>query len=169
MEQRLALFNTFFRTPKREVPSIFQSSKADKTRYHLDHIFPHPKGSELICNVSVRRSLLLSPELNHNLVSVYVKVCLLGRHATSCPRRDTTPKRRAIDPRKLTANPKLQEKVLRVTLENLGPLTTGTNATDMAASLAEVLLSTATDVALREKRQRGWCGSADTQKETENA
>lgn len=75
---------------------------------------------------------------NRTIISyqVYAKVYLRGRFATNRPKRDTIPKRRAIDLRMLMTDPKLREKVLRVTLKKLGSLITGSNATDMAASLA---------------------------------
>lgn len=94
---------------------------------------------------------MLHPESGHNLV--YAKIRLRRRFATNRSKRNSTQKRRATDLQKLTANLKLREEILWVTLDKLGSMNTVANANDMAENLAEIMLSAAADVTPRKKIQ----------------
>lgn len=67
---------------------------------------------------------------------------------------------------------KLREEASWAAVNKLGPLTTCSNATDMVANLADILLLTVTDVSPHEKRQRGlqgWFLYVGTHKEIADA
>lgn len=62
--------------------------------------------------------------------------------------------------------------MLWLTLDKLGPLTTGINATDMAPSFSDMVLSTVTDFTPPKKRQGGRqksCATAEAQENVSTA
>ena len=67
-DNKLALLNTFFCTPKSGVSYTFQSANRSKVQARLDYILTKQAKCPLIRRAIVRRPLLEAPESDHNLV-----------------------------------------------------------------------------------------------------
>ena len=81
-----------------------------------------------------------SPESDHNLV--YATVCIPGRSAPNRRRREsTTATRRTADLQRLMADPNLRRHVANATSAALSPIPNGTCIGDIAADMADVMLS----------------------------
>ena len=168
-EQRLAVLNTFFRTPKRGISYTFQSSNAGKGRYRLDYILTRQTDRKLVRNISVRRPPPGKRESDHNLV--YGQIRLRGRFAPNRRMRTHAPTRRTADLERLMANPELRAMTAQAA-SPLNPLPTDATATAMAADLSTMLISAAANTAPRERKQHGshgWCASAEAKAEIHTA
>ena len=110
---------------------------------------------------------LESPESDHNLV--YATVRILGRSAPNRRRREsTTATPRTADLQRLMADPNLRRHVANATSAALPPISNGTCIGDIAADMADVMLSIAAELAPRPKRPRrpqGWCADPGVQAE----
>ena len=78
-DNKLALLNTFFCTPKSGVAYTFQSANRSKGQVRLDYILTKQADRRLIRRVNVRRPPLEAPESDHNFV--YAKVRIPRRSA----------------------------------------------------------------------------------------
>ena len=67
-DNKLALLNTFFCTPKSGVSYTFQSADRSKGRARLDFILIKQADRQLIHCFNVRSPLLEAPESDYNLV-----------------------------------------------------------------------------------------------------
>ena len=103
--------------------------------------------------VNVRRSLREAPESDYNLV--YAKVRIPRRSAPNRRRRDNIKETtKATDLRRLMADPNLQCQVANAMVAALLPIPHGT-ISDIATDMADVMLSTAVELAPCSKRPRG--------------
>ena len=73
-DNKLALLNTLFFTPKSGVSYTFQSTNRSKGQAHLDYILTKQADHRLICCVNVHRPPLEVPESDHNLVYANVRI-----------------------------------------------------------------------------------------------
>ena len=87
-DNKIALLNTLFFTPKRGVSYTFQSANCSKGHARLDYILTKQADRQLIRCVIVRRPLLEAPESDHNLA--YAKVRIPRRSAPNQRKRDST-------------------------------------------------------------------------------
>ena len=88
-DNKLALLNTFFCTPKSGVSYTFQSANRSKGQARLDYILTKKQADRrLIRCVNVRRSPLEAPESDHNLV--YAKARIPRRSAPNQRKRNRT-------------------------------------------------------------------------------
>ena len=91
-DNKLALLNTFFCTPKSGVPYTFQSASRSKRQARLDYILTKQIDRRLIRCVNVRRPPLEAPEPVRDLV--YAKIRIPHRSAQNRRKRDSTRKLR---------------------------------------------------------------------------
>ena len=158
-DNKLALLNTFFCTPKSSVSYTFQSANHSKGQARLDYILTKQADHRLIRCINVRRPFLETPELDHNLV--YAKVRISRRSAPN--RRNMgstkgTPK--LADLRRLMTDTNLRCQVANAMVDALSPIPDGTCISDIATDMADVMLSTAAKLVPRSKRPHGaqdWC------------
>ena len=83
---KLALLNTFFCTPKSGVSYTFQSANRGKGQARLDYILTKKADRRLVRCVKVRSPRLQSAESDHNLV--YATVHIPRRSAPNRRRKD---------------------------------------------------------------------------------
>ena len=166
-DNKLALLNTFFCTPRSDVSYTFQSANRSKGQARLDYILTKRLDHRLIRCVNVRRPPLEAPELDHNLV--YAKVRIPRRSAPNRRKRDSTketPKVAYL--RRLMADPNLRCQVANAIDDALPPIPDGTCISDIATDMADVMLSTATELVPCSKRPRGaqdWCAGPGVEAE----
>ena len=158
-DNKLALLNTFFCTPKSVVSSTFQSANRSKGQARLDYILTTQADRRLIRCVNVRRPPLEAPESDHNLVYANVRIPRM-----SAPNRRKGDRTKEIpklaDLRRLMTDPNLRFQVANAMVDALPPIPDGTCISDIATGMAKVMLSTAADLVPRSKRPRGaqgWC------------
>ena len=164
-DNKLALLNTFFSTPKSGVSSTLQSSNRSKGRARLDYILTKQADRRLVRCVNVRRLLLEAPESDHNIV--YAKVRIPRRSAPNQRKDSTKETPKLVDLRRLMADPNLRCQVANAMVDALSPTPDGTCISDIATDMADVMLSTAVEFVPRSKRPRGaqgWCADAAWQK-----
>ena len=158
-DNKLALLNTFFSTPKRGVSYTFQSANRGKGQARLDYILTKKGDRRLVRCVNVRSPPLESPESDHNLV--YATVRIPGRSAPNRRMRESTKAAPSTaDLQRLMTDPDLRRQVASATSEALPPIPNGTCIIVIAADMADVMLSIAAELAPRSKRPRGpqgWC------------
>ena len=87
-DNKLALLNTFFCTPKSGVSCTFQSANRSKGKARLGYVLTKQADRRLIRCVNVRRPPLEAPESDHILV--YAKVRIPRRSAPNRRKRDST-------------------------------------------------------------------------------
>ena len=87
-DNKLALLNTFFCTPKSDVSYTFQSANRSKGQARLDYILTKQADRRLIRCVNVRRPPLQAPESDHNFM--YATVRIPRRSAPNRRKRDST-------------------------------------------------------------------------------
>ena len=87
-DNKLALLNTFFYTPKSGVSYTFQSANHSKGQGHLDNILTKQSDRRLIRCVNVHRFPLEASEPDHNLV--HAKVRIPRKSAPNRRKRDST-------------------------------------------------------------------------------
>ena len=87
-DNKLALLNTFFCTPKSSVFYKFQSANRSKGRAHLDYILTKQADRRRIHCANVRQPTLEAPESGHNLV--YANVRIPRRSAPNRKKREST-------------------------------------------------------------------------------
>ena len=166
-DNKLALLNTLFCTPKSGVSYTFQSANRSKGQARLDYILTKQADHRLIRCVDVRRPPLETPESDHNLV--YVKVRIPRRSAPNRRKRDRTKETpKLADLRRLMTDPNLQFQVADAMVDALPPIPDGTCISDIAIDMAEIMLSTAADLVPRSKRPRGaqgWCAGPGVEPE----
>ena len=144
-DNKLALLNTFFCTPRSGVSCTFQSANRSKGQARLDYILTKQADRRLIRCLNIRRLSLEAPEWDHNLV--YVKVCIPRRSAPNRRKRDSvkeTPK--LVDLRRLMTDPNLRCQVANAMIDALPPIPDGTCISDIATDMADVMLSTAAEL-----------------------
>ena len=166
-DNKLALLNTFFCNSKSGVSYTFQSVNCSKGQAHLDYILIKQAGRRLIRLVNVRRLPLKAPESDHNLV--YAKVRIPRRSAPSRRKRDSTKEIPELaDLRRLMTDPNLRCQIANARVDALPSIPDGTCIGDIATDMADVMLSTAVDLAPRSKRPRGaqgWCAGPGAEAE----
>ena len=119
-DNKLALLNTLFCTPKSGVSYTFQSANRSKGQASLDYILTKQADRRLIRCVNVRRPPLEAPESDHNLV--YAKVRIPRRSAPNRRKRDSTKETpKLADLRRLMADPNLRCQVASVMVDALPP------------------------------------------------
>ena len=170
-DNKLALLNTFFCTPKSGVSYTFQSANRSKGQARLDYILTKQADRRLIHCVNVRRPPLEAPESNHNLV--YAKVRIPRRSAPNQRKRDSTKETpKLANLRRLMTDPNLRCQVANAIVAALPPIPDGTYISDIATDMADVMLSTAAELVPRSKRPRGaqgWCAGPGVEAETNAA
>ena len=166
-DNKLALLNTFFRTPQNGVSYTPQSVNRSKGQSRLDYILTKQADRRLIRCVNVRRPPLEAPESDHNLV--YAKVRIPRRSAPNRSKRDRTKENpKLADLRRLMTDPNLRFQVANAMVEALPPIPDGTCINGIATDMAGHILSTATESVPRSKRPRGaqgWCAGPGVQAE----
>ena len=90
-DNKLALLNTFFCTPKSGVSYTFQSANRDKGQARLDYILMKQADHRLVRCVKVRSPPLESAEFDHNLV--YGTVRIPRRSTLNRRKRERAPRR----------------------------------------------------------------------------
>ena len=91
-----------------------------------------------------------SPESDHSLV--YATVRIPGRSAPNRRKRESTKAiPRTVDLQRLMADPDLRRQVASATSAALPPIPDGTCMSDIAADMADVMLSIAAELASRSK------------------
>ena len=144
----------FFCTPKSGVSYTFQSANSRKGKVRSDYILTKQADGRLIHCLNVRRLPLEAPEPDHNIV--YRKVRIPRRSAPSRRKRDSTKETpKTADLRRLMADPNLRGQVENAMVAALPPIPDGTWISDIAADMADVMLSTAAELAPRSNRPRG--------------
>ena len=170
-DNKLALLNTLFCTPKSGVSYTFQSVNRGKGQARLDYILTKQADRRLIRCVNVHRPPSELPESDHNLV--YAKVCIPRRSAPNRRKRDSTketPKLAYLG--WLMADPNLRYQVANPMVAALPPIPDGTCISDIAADMANVVLSTAAELVPRFKHPRGaqgWCAGPGVEAEMNSA
>ena len=166
-DNKLALLNTLFCTPKGGVSYTFQSANRSKGQARLDYILTKQADRRLIRCVNVRRPLLVAPESDHNLV--YAKARIPRRSAPNRRKRDSTKETpKLADLRRLMTDPNLRCQVANAMVGALPPIPDGTCIGDIATDMADVMLSTAAELVPRSKRPRGaqgWCAGPGVEAE----
>ena len=151
---KLALLNTFFCTPKSGVSYTFQSANRSKGQPRLDYIVTKQADRQLIRCVNVHRLPLEAPESDHNLV--YAKVRIPRRSAPNRRKRNSTKETpKLADLGRLMTEPNLRFQVANAMVDALAPIPDGTCISDTATGMADVILSTAAELVPRSKRPRG--------------
>ena len=159
-DNKLAILNTFFCAPKSGVSYSFQSANRSKGQARLDYILTKQAERRLIGCVNISRSPLEAPQSDHNLV--YAKVRISRRSARNRRKRDSTEETPMLaDLRRLMTDPNLRCQVANAMVDALPPpIPDGTCISDIAADMADVMLSTAVELVPRSKHPRGaqgWC------------
>ena len=158
-DNKLALLNTFFCTPKSGVSYTFQSANRSKGQARLDYIPTKQADRRLIRCVNVRRPPREAPESDHNLV--YAKVRIPRRSAPNQRKRNITKETPNLaDLRRLLTDPNLRFQVANAMVDALPPIPDGICISDIATDMDDVILSTASDLVPRSKRPHGarvWC------------
>ena len=166
-DNKLALLNTFFCTPKSGVSYTFQSANRSKGQVRLGYILTKQADHRLIRCVNVRRPPLEAPESDHNLV--YTKVRIPRRSAPNRRKRDSTKETpKLADLRRLMTDPNLRCQVANAMVDALTPIPDGTCIGEIATDMADVMLSTAAELVPRSKRPRGaqgWCAGPGVEAE----
>ena len=134
-DDKLALPNTFFRTPKSGVSYTFQSANHSKEQARLDYILTKQADRRLIRCVNVRRPPLEAAESDHNLV--YAKVRSPRKSAPNRRKRDSTKETpKLADLRRLITDPNLRCQVTNAMVDALPPIPDGTCIGDIATDIA---------------------------------
>ena len=158
-DNKLALLNTFFSTPKSGVSYTFQSANRSKGQARLDYILTKQVDRRLTRCVNVRRPPLEAPESDHNLVNA--KARIPRRSAPNRSKRDSTKETpKLADLGRLMTDPNLRCQVANAMVDALPPTPDGTCIGDIATDMADFMLSTAAELVPRSKRPRrarGWC------------
>ena len=159
-DNKLALLNIFFCTPKGGVSYSFQSANRNKGQARsLDYILTKQVDHRLIRCVNVRCPPLETLESDHNLV--HAKVRIPRRSAPNRRKRDTTKETSKLaDLRRLMTDPNLRCQVANAMVDALPPIPDGTCISDIAPGMADVMLSTSAEMGPRSKCPRGaqgWC------------
>ena len=166
-DNKLALLNTLFCTPKSGVSYTFQSANRNKRQACLDYILTKQAGRRFTRCADVRRPLLEGSESDNNIV--YAKVRISCRSAPNRRRRDSTKETPNLaDLRRLMTDPNLRCQVANAMVDALPPIPDGTCISDIATDMADVMLSTAAELVPRSKRPRGaqgWCAGPDVEAE----
>ena len=166
-DNKLALVNTLFCTPKSGVSYTFQSANRSKGQAYLDYILTKQVNRRLIRCVNVRRPPLEAPESDHNLV--YAKVRIPRRSAPNRRKRDRTKETpKLTDLRRLMTDPNLRFQDANAMVDALPLIPDGTCISEIATDMAEVMLSTEADLVPRSKRPRGaqgWCAGPGVEAE----
>ena len=114
---------------------------------------------------------LESPESDHNLV--YSTVRTRGSSAPNMRKRESTKATpRTANLQRLMADPNLRSHVASETSAALPPIPNGTCIGDIAADMADVILSITAELAPRSKRPhraQGWCADSGVQAEMKSA
>ena len=166
-DNKLALRNALFCTPKSGASHTFQSANRSKGQARLDYILTKKSDRGLIRSVNVRRPPFKAPNSVHNLM--YAKVSIPRRSAPNRRKRDSakeTPK--LVDLRRLRAVSNLGCQVVNTTVDALPPISDGTGLSDIATDMADVVISTAAELVPRSKRPRGaqgWCAGPGVEAE----
>ena len=120
-DNKLALLNTLFCTPKGGVSYTFQSANRSQGQAHFDYILTKQAERRLIPCVNVRRTPLKASESDHNLV--YAKVRIPHRSAPNRKKRDSTKKTTKLaDLRWFMSEPKLRCQVANAMVDVLPPI-----------------------------------------------
>ena len=152
-DNKLALLNTFFCTPKSGVSYTLQSANHRKGQARLDYILTKQADRRLIRCVNVRRLPLEALEPDHNLL--YAKVRIQRRSAPNRRKRDSTkenPKLAGL--RRLMTDPNLRCQVANAMVDALPSILDGTCIGDISTDMADVMLSTAAELVPRSRRPR---------------
>ena len=153
-DNKLALLNPLFCTPKSGMSYTFQSANRSKGPGRLDYILTKQVDRRLIRCVNVRRSPLEAPEPDHKLV--YAKVRIPRRSAPKRRKRDSTKETpKMSDLRRLKTDPNLRCQVANAIVAALALIPDGTCISDIATNMADVMLSTPAELVPRSKCPRG--------------
>ena len=150
---KLALLKLFFCNLKRGVSYTFQSAMHSKRQLRLDHILTEQMERRFICCVSVRRPPWKARESDHNLV--YANVRILCRSARNRRKRHSTKDPKMTDLSQLMADPNVRCQVENAMVAALPPILDRICTSDIATDMVDVVLSTATELALLSKRPCG--------------
>ena len=142
-DNKLALLNTSFCTPKSGVSYTFQSANRSKEQTRLGFILTKQANRGLIRYVNVRRPPLETPESDRN--PVYAKVHIPRRSAPNWRKMDSTKETpKLADLRRLITYRNLRCQVVNAMVDVLPPIPDGTCISDIATDMADVMLFTVT-------------------------
>ena len=166
-DNKLALLNTFFCIPKSGVSYMFQSANHSKGQARLDYILRKQADRRLMRCVKVRRPPLEAPESDQNLVSA--KVRTPRRSAPNRRKRDSTKETpKLADLTRMMTDPNLRRQVANAMVDVLPPIPDEICISEIATDMADVMISTATELVPRSKRPRGaqgWCAEPGVEAE----
>ena len=132
-DNKLALLNTFFYTPKSGGPYTFQSANCSRGQARLDYILTKQADRRIIRCVYVRQPTLKTPKFR-----------IPRRSAPNRRKRDSTKETpKLADLRRLMIDPNLRCQVANVMVTPLPPIPDRTCISDIATDMADVMLSTA--------------------------
>lgn len=137
---KLALVNTFFSTPKNGTSRTFNGTgrrTTDKKR--IDYIITRQKHRKLVRKVVVHPQPRHLPDSDHNIVSATVR--FLGRFARNRPRRVPTGHSR-IDRRAVTSDTNRREQLFQHIRSELQQSTLDATVSTLSTNFAHILLST---------------------------
>ena len=166
-DNKLALPNTFFCTPKSGVSYAFQSANRSKGQARLNYILTKQADRRLTHCVNVRRPPLEAPKSDRSLV--YAKVRIPRRSAPNRRKRDSTKETlKLVDLRRLITDPNLRFQVANAMVDALPPIPDVTCISNIGTDMADVMLSTAAELVPRSKCPRaaqGWCAGPGVEAE----
>ena len=158
-DNKLALLNTFFCTPRSGVSYTFQSANRFKRQRRLVFILTKRADHRLVRCIIVRRPPLETPESDNNLV--YAKARIPRRSASNRRKRDSTKNTSKLaNLRRLMTEPILRCQVANAMVHALPPIPDCTCISDIATDTADVMLCNVADLVPHYKRPRGalgWC------------
>ena len=170
-ENKLALLNTLFCTTKSGVSHTFQSANRSEGQARLDYILKKQADRRRIRCINVRRPPLEAPESDHNLV--YAKVRIQCKSTPNRGKRNSTKETlKLANLRRMMTDPNLRCQVTNAMVDALSPIPDGTCISDIAADMADVMLSTAAELVPRSTRPRGaqrWCARPGVEAEMNEA
>ena len=147
-DNKLALLNTLFCTPKSGVSYTFQSANRSKGQARLGYILTKQADRRLTRCVDARRPPFETPKSDHNLV--YAKVRIPRRSAPNRRKSDSTKQTpKLADLKRLMTGPNLRFQVANAMVDALPPTPDGTCISDIAPDMADVMLSTAAELVPR--------------------
>ena len=161
----LAIPNTLFSTPKGGISHTFNG----RGKKRIDCILTRQRDLKFVLNIKVHPQPSFLPILDHDIVSVPVK--LLGYFARN--RRLRVSAKPPVDRRRLTTGPQLRQEVAIAVGRQLRANTPGdSNVDDIEAAFAAAIMGTVELVIPpleRRRPGRGWSGDAQTGAELQTA
>ena len=168
-DNRLAIANTFFCTPKDGISHTFEQANKSKQQHRLDYLLVRQSDRPRVRDTKVHP---VDPkDSDHNLVLAHIR--LGGRVAPNRRRRTTKSGRPNIDLARLKAETDLRREFqARAPCAAASLGRAAATLDEMVTALTEPVLQTAAEIAPGTKRKggpKGWCASEEVQREISEA